>query len=189
MPGLIIRLAVSVWHEPGLNFSSGDVRNAEKRSEQLASHFSSSASFSWAGICRSEISPLPCLSGCWLGCSGYTFPLPSLLVRWAPVHVGIHVGGTETTNWPHLSSSTAPPWPPISPGPAKRPPPTLAPVVPRTQQSEWAFKNVILLALSLCCFTHQWLPVVRRIKSKCLHRTYPMGWYLAVIHWWGYAGY
>lgn len=29
MPGVIIRLAVSVRHELGLNFSSGDVRNVE----------------------------------------------------------------------------------------------------------------------------------------------------------------
>lgn len=96
----------------------------------------------------------------------------SPLVGWVPAHLGYHMGGAETRSWPHLSSSTALPWPPISPGPAKRPPPMLAPAIPLHTEIRVGF-----LKMSSCwhyplLLTHQWLPVVLRRKSKCLQMIY-----------------
>ena len=125
-----------------------------------------------------------CLCGCWLGCLGYTFPsgeplempgVPS--VGWAPVCLGDHIGGAKTTNWPHLSSSSASPSPPPilldqHRGLLPASPHTLAPPIHLHRANRIGFLNVILLPLFPYCFIHQWLPVVPRIKSKCPYMTY-----------------
>ena len=148
-----------------------------KGSGQLASHFSAWAPYPQRGICRSELSPLPV-------CPVAAGMLRSLQVGWAPGRLGDHTGGAETTSWPTSPHRRHPPFSWTSAEASSLPLLTLWPLpFIRTQQTEWVFKNVILLVLFPCCFTHQWLPVVPRINSKRLPMTYSLARYLAGIHW------
>lgn len=84
-----------------------------------------------------------CLAGCRLGCSGYMFPSgePMGMPGGPWVRLRDHIGGAETTNRPHLSSSARPHLPWTSTEASSLPPLTLCPLpFSRAQQTEWVFK-------------------------------------------------